>query len=125
MCSLFSLQLFAQDTLKNKKDGKYYFKVVKDIEATEVQSQDRTGTCWSFSALSFIESEVIRVGNGKHKLSEMYIVRMAYYDKAIKYVEESLLIDSNNVIIKEHLNKIINNKTKINSPKEDQAGNHD
>lgn len=86
MCSLFSLQLFAQDTLKNKKDGNYYFDVVKDIEANEVQSQDRTGTCWSFSALSFIESEVIRTGNGKHKLSEMFIVRMAYYDKAIKYV---------------------------------------
>ncbi len=86
MCSLFSLQLFAQDTLKNKKDGHYYFNVVKDVEVNEVQSQDRTGTCWSFSALSFIESEVMRVGKGKHKLSEMYIVRMAYYDKAIKYV---------------------------------------
>lgn len=86
MCSLFSLQLFAQDTLKNKKDGKYYFEVVKDLEANDVQSQDRTGTCWSFSALSFIESELIRTGKGKHKLSEMFIVRMAYLDKAEKYV---------------------------------------
>jgi len=86
MCSLFSLQLFAQDTLKNKKDGKYYFEVVKDLEANDVQNQNRTGTCWSFSALSFIESELIRTGQGKHKLSEMYIVRMAYIDKAEKYV---------------------------------------
>jgi bleomycin hydrolase len=86
MCSLFSLQLFAQDTLKNKKDGQYYFEVVKDLEANEVQSQDRTGTCWSFSALSFIESELIRTKKGTHKLSEMYIVRMAYRDKAEKYV---------------------------------------
>lgn len=86
MCSLFSLQLFAQDTLKNKKDGHYYFDVVKDIEANEVQNQSRTGTCWSFSALSFIESELIRTGKGKHKLSEMFIVRMAYIDKADKYV---------------------------------------
>lgn len=86
MCSLFSLQLFAQDTLKNKKDGHYYFDVIKDLEANDVQSQDRTGTCWSFGALSFIESELIRTGQGKHKLSEMYIVRMAYLDKAEKYV---------------------------------------
>lgn len=86
MCSLFSLQLFAQDTLKNKKDGHYYFDVVKDLEATEVQDQNRTGTCWSFSALSFMESELIRMGKGKHKLSEMFIVRMAYLDKAEKYV---------------------------------------
>jgi bleomycin hydrolase len=60
--------------------------VVKDIEVNEVQNQNRTGTCWSFSALSFIESELIRTGKGKHKLSEMYIVRMAYLDKADKYV---------------------------------------
>jgi tetratricopeptide (TPR) repeat protein len=51
--------------------------------------------------------------------------KLEQFDKAIKYVKESLLIDSKNVTIKEHLNEIINNKTKINSPKEDQAGNHD
>jgi bleomycin hydrolase len=83
---LFSVQLFAQDTLKNKKDGKYYFTVVNDVESNSVQNQNRTGTCWSFSALSFMESEIMRVGKGKHKLSEMYIVRKAYYDKAEKYV---------------------------------------
>ena len=51
--------------------------------------------------------------------------KLEHFDKAIKYVKESLLIDSKNVTIKEHLNEILNNKTKINSPKEDQAGNHD
>ncbi len=86
MCSLFSLQLFAQDTLKNKKDGHYYFDIVKDIEVNEVQNQSKTGTCWSFGALSFMESELMRMGKGKHKLSEMYIVRMAYIDKAEKYI---------------------------------------
>ncbi|MCB9262185.1 MAG: aminopeptidase [Flavobacteriales bacterium] len=91
LVSLFSLQVLANadgsgDTLKNKKDGHYYFTVVKDIEANEVQNQNRTATCWSFSALSFMESEVMRLGKGKHKLSEMYIVRMAYLDKAEKYV---------------------------------------
>lgn len=84
--SLFTVQLQAQDTLKNRKDGKYYFTIVKDLEVNEVQNQNRTGTCWSFSALSFIESELIRTGKGKHNLSEMYIVRMAYMDKAEKYI---------------------------------------
>ncbi|MBI1306499.1 MAG: aminopeptidase [Bacteroidetes bacterium] len=86
MGSLFAIQLQAQDTLRNKKDGKYYFTVDKDIEANEVQNQSRTGTCWSFSALSFLESELIRMGKGKIKLSEMYIVRKAYEDKAEKYI---------------------------------------
>jgi bleomycin hydrolase len=76
----------AQDTLRNKKDGGYIFTVVKDLEATEVQNQNRTGTCWSFSALSFFESELIRMGKGKVNLSEMFIVRNAYSDKVEKYV---------------------------------------
>jgi bleomycin hydrolase len=73
-------------TLTNKKDGGYQFTVIKDIEALEVQNQNRTGTCWSFSALSFYESEIIRMGKGKHKLSEMFIVRHAYAGKAESYV---------------------------------------
>ena len=76
----------AQDTITNKKGSEYEFTVLADIEATEVQSQGRTGTCWSFSALSFIESEIMRLGGGKHELSEMFIVRNTYADKAEKYV---------------------------------------
>ncbi|MDA8886500.1 C1 family peptidase [Bacteroidia bacterium] len=83
---LFQYQLKAQDTLRNKKDGNYIFTIKKDIEANEVQNQNRTGTCWSFSALSFMESELMRMGKGTHKLSEMYIVRKAYEDKAENYV---------------------------------------
>lgn len=86
MLSLFKLQLHAQDTLRNKKDGGYKFTVVKNLDATVVQDQSRTGTCWSFSALSFLESELIRTGKGKINLSEMYVVRKAYEDKAEKYV---------------------------------------
>jgi bleomycin hydrolase len=74
------------DTLKNKKDGHYYFTVIKNNETTEVQNQWRTGTCWSFSSLSFIESELIRNGKGKHNLSEMFIVHNAYIAKAERYV---------------------------------------
>ncbi|MAZ31293.1 MAG: aminopeptidase [Flavobacteriales bacterium] len=81
---LFSIQ--AQDIITNKEGSEYKFKIISDIEATEVQSQGRTGTCWSFSALSFIESEIMRLGGGKHELSEMFIVRNTYSDKADKYV---------------------------------------
>lgn len=83
---LFSLQLYAQDTLKNRDDGQYFFEEIKNLETTQVENQYRTGTCWSFSALSFVESELIRKGKGNHELSEMYIVRMAYADKAEKYI---------------------------------------
>lgn len=80
------IHLNAQDTLRNKKDGGYHFKVIKKLESTDVKDQCKSGTCWSFSALSFFESELIRTGKGKHDLSEMFVVYHAYNDKAEKYV---------------------------------------
>lgn len=64
----------------------YEFKEVIDLDHLPVISQDRTGTCWSFSTSSFLESEIIRK-TGKHiDLSEMYQVRTTYPKKAENYV---------------------------------------
>lgn len=88
VCFFCSWALQAQDTerVTNKEGSSYEFTVLKNLEATPVQSQGRTGTCWSFSALSFLESELMRMGKGKHELSEMWIARNAYHDKAVNYV---------------------------------------
>lgn len=64
----------------------YKFKAVKDLDAQSVQHQNSTGTCWSFSTLSFIESEVRRMKKMEVKLSEMWIVRHTYIEKAERYV---------------------------------------
>ncbi|MCB0737300.1 MAG: aminopeptidase [Bacteroidetes bacterium] len=66
--------------------GNYEFKMVEDIEAQPVQDQNITGTCWSFSTLSFIESEIKRNKGIEVKLSEMWIVRHSYIEKAKRYV---------------------------------------
>jgi bleomycin hydrolase len=74
-------------TLSNKKDGNYKFTVVKNNEAPiAVQDQGQSGTCWTFSSLSFLESELARMGKPKVNLSEMFIVHTAYNMKADKYV---------------------------------------
>lgn len=64
----------------------YVFKKTIDLEATPVKSQDNTGTCWSYSTHSFLESELIRMGKGELDLSEMYHARLIYEDKASNYV---------------------------------------
>lgn len=82
---VYSLQ--AQTPLTNKKGSEYQFTVVKNMDATAVQNQNQTGTCWSFSSLSFFESELIRMGKGKEfNLSEMFVARKAYPLKADNYV---------------------------------------
>lgn len=81
-----SIAVSAQEKT-NKKDSEYKFTVVKSLEATPVQNQNMTGTCWSFSSLSFFESEIIRLGKGKDfNLSEMFVVKKAYSLKADNYV---------------------------------------
>jgi bleomycin hydrolase len=57
-----------------------------DIEVTSVKNQYRSGTCWSFASISFLEAELLRTGKGEYDLSEMYIVRECYERKADKYV---------------------------------------
>ena len=54
----------------------YQFTTQIDLEATPVISQGRTGTCWSFSSTSFLDSEIIRLTGKKVDLSEMYTVRL-------------------------------------------------
>jgi bleomycin hydrolase len=76
--------LFSQTT--NIGGSKYQFKKIYNYDPSPVLSQGRTSTCWSFSCLSFLESELMRMGKPSVNLSEMYIVRKAYELKAEKYI---------------------------------------
>ncbi len=65
--------------------AQYVFTIAHECRCTEVKDQQRTGTCWSFSTVSFLESELIRQGKGYYDLSEMFVVRSIYRDKARNY----------------------------------------
>jgi bleomycin hydrolase len=81
----FSRTLQAQDEPK-KTDSGYQFTSVIKLPATSVKNQFRSGTCWSYSAVAFLESELLRMGKDTFDLSEMFVVRNAYSDKAKIYV---------------------------------------
>ncbi len=81
-----SAQLNKNETFTNTKGSEYQFKVLKHLDNTPVKSQDRTGTCWSFSTMSFLESELLRKGKGQHDLAEMWVARNAYRGKAKNYL---------------------------------------
>lgn len=73
--------------LTNKAGSELKFTILKSQDAFAVQNQGQTGTCWSFSGLSFFESELLRNGKGKDlNLSEMFVVRKMYPLKAANYV---------------------------------------
>jgi len=83
-------QLFAQEGAVLKvnipNEQKYEFTTIIDIEASAVKSQGNTGTCWSFSTSSFLESEIFRTTGQMIDISEIYNVRNTYEAKAWNYV---------------------------------------
>ena len=80
---LLSLNTIAQDT--PKEEG-FIFTTVKENPITSVKNQNRAGTCWCYSGLAFIESELLRMGKGEYDFSEMFIVHNTYLDRADKAV---------------------------------------
>jgi bleomycin hydrolase len=56
------------------------------IDHTDVKSQGNTGTCWSFSTVSLVESQTMKANLGEFDLSEMFVVRNIYIDKAKNYL---------------------------------------
>ncbi|WP_142684975.1 C1 family peptidase [Chitinophaga polysaccharea] len=75
-----------KEVTKPVPKSNYVFSDIKDITALPVIDQNASGTCWSFSTTSFLESEIIRLKGEKIDLSEMYFVRCAYLLKARNYI---------------------------------------
>jgi bleomycin hydrolase len=71
---------------EKKSDTAYLFSIVKQVPATPVKNQYRSGTCWSYSATGFLEAELLRTKHDTFDLSDMFSVRKAYSDKATLYV---------------------------------------
>lgn len=83
---LLANSCYAQDTITNVEGSEYRFEKIAHLTSTPVLNQGYSGTCWSFSGMSFFESELLRMGKGEIDLSEMFVVRKAYQLKAEKYI---------------------------------------
>jgi bleomycin hydrolase len=88
-CAVFFLLsaslLFGQVETDTSLQG-YFFSPEIELAATSVENQHRSGTCWSYAANSFFESEMLRMGKPEVDLSEMFVVWHCYAKKAEKYV---------------------------------------
>jgi bleomycin hydrolase len=85
---------FAQDNLVNSLQhnqsansaSSFTFTPVINAEATSVKDQKSSGTCWSYSTNSFLESEMIRMGKKPVDLADLFTARNVYIEKGINYV---------------------------------------
>ena len=85
---MLSLNAGAKDKAKDKtkQEQGFVFTTVKANPITPVKNQNRSSTCWSFSTIGFLESELLRMGKGEYDLSEMFVVHHTMIDRAQNYV---------------------------------------
>ena len=81
--------VFASGAQTAETDGEpegYRFTDRNILRTTPVKDQNRSGTCWCYSTMTMLESEILRSGGREMHLSEMWIVRHSFMDKAEKYM---------------------------------------
>ncbi len=71
---------------KEKKEEGFVFTTVKANPITSIKDQNRSSTCWAFSTIGYLESELLRLGKGEFDLSEMFVVHKTMEDRAVNYV---------------------------------------
>ena len=64
----------------------FVFTTIKENKITSVKNQNRSSTCWAYSALGFLEAELLRLNKGDHDFSEMFVVYHTMLDRAVNYV---------------------------------------
>ena len=68
------------------KSNKPVFTVIKENPITSIKDQNRSGTCWDYSTLSFFESEILKKTGKTYNLCESFVANKTYMDRAIQVV---------------------------------------
>lgn len=76
----------AQPPRPSEKSDTVKFTVVKENPITSIKDQNRSGTCWDYSTLSFFEAELLRLGRGEYDLNESFVAYHTYMDRADKAI---------------------------------------
>ena len=93
MKKFFTLALLAVLALnanaEEKKDenkNKPVFTTIKANPITSVKDQNRSGTCWAYSTLSFFEAEILKATGKTYDLCESFVANKDYMDRAVQVV---------------------------------------
>jgi aminopeptidase C len=86
LLAMFALGVNAQDKKTEENPNKPVFTVVKENAITSIKDQNRSGTCWAYSTLSFFESEILKATGKTYDLCESFVANKTYMDRAIQVV---------------------------------------
>jgi aminopeptidase C len=86
LVALVALSASAAKKKPAKNPNKPVFTVVKEIPITSVKDQNRSGTCWDYSTLSFFEAEILKKTGKSYDLCESFVANKTYMERAIQVV---------------------------------------
>ena len=77
----------AEEKKEQKSNAnKPVFTTVKENKITSIKNQSRSGTCWDYSTLSFLESEILKKTGKTYDLCEAFVANKTYLDRAVQVV---------------------------------------
>lgn len=79
---LFATSVSAADQKEAAKANKPVFTIVKENPITSIKDQNRSGTCWNYSTLSFFEAEILKKTGKTYDLCESFVANKNYMDRA-------------------------------------------
>ena len=87
LIALMAVGANAQEKKAEKENpNKPKFTVVKENKITSIKDQNRSGTCWDYSTLSFFEAEILKATGKTYDLDESFVANKTYMDRAIQVV---------------------------------------
>ena len=86
MAAMLTLNAGAAEKKDGEKANQPVFTTVKANPITSIKNQNRSGTCWDYSTLSFFEAELLRKTNKTFDLCEAFVANKTYMDRAIQVV---------------------------------------
>ena len=76
----------AQEKKESANKNKPVFTVIKENPITSIKDQNRSGTCWDYSTLSFFEAEILKKTGKTYDLCESFVANKTYMDRAVQVV---------------------------------------
>ncbi len=86
LLSLMAFLAIGASAQEKKANNKPVFTTIKEIPITSIKDQNRSGTCWDYSTLSYFEAEILKATGKTYDLCESFVANKTYMDRAIQVV---------------------------------------
>lgn len=87
LLAVVALNVNAEEKKAEKSNAnKPVFTVIQENKITSIKNQSRSGTCWDYSTLSFLEAEILKKTGKTYDLCEAFVANKTYFDRAVQVV---------------------------------------